>query len=182
KYTSLLQSQMLLAAYRTGDYPRVVQLARSATDASSRGLASLVSGLASYQLRNYSEARASFATTRQAGGPYAQYAQYMDVLTALRGDTTQGAAALVQLQQRATTSTGEFADQVRLTAAQLAYERNAFDQAIQLADAVSANGGYAAPALLTKAWAQYKADKIADAGQSFAAFADRFPQLPERDE
>jgi len=182
KYTSLLQSQMLLAAYRTGDYPRVIQLANSASDPASRGLASLVSGLASYQLRNYTAARTSFAAARQAGGPYAQYAQYMDVLTSLRGDTTQSAAALGQLQQLATTSTGEFADQVRLTAAQLAYERNSFDQAIQFADGVSPNGGYAAPAQLTKAWAQYKGDKIADAGQSFAAFADRYPQLPERDE
>src|SRR4051794_194402 len=69
KYTSLLQSQMLLAAYRTGDYARVVQLANSATDPSSRGLASLVSGLASYQLRNYTAARTSFAAARQAGGP-----------------------------------------------------------------------------------------------------------------
>jgi hypothetical protein len=182
QYASLLQSQMLLAAYRTGNYQRVVELAKTATDASSRGLASLVSGLASYQLRNYANARASFAAARQAAGPYALYAQYMDVLTGLRVDTTQSAAALGQLETVASAAPAEFADQVRLTAAQLAYERGMYDRAITLADAVSGNRGYAAPALLTKAWAQYKADRIADAGQSFAAFADRYPQLPERDE
>ena len=182
RYNGLLQSQLLLAAYRTGDYAGVVNLARSANDPATRGLAGLVSGLASYQLGNLAEARQSFAAAQQVGGPYAQYAQYMDILTALRTDTTQGASALQRLTTLASAATGEFADQVRLTAEQLAYERGAYDQAITLADAMSPNSGYAASALLTKAWAQYKADRVADAGQSFAAFADRYPQLPERDE
>jgi len=182
RYASLLKSEMLLSAYRMGDYARVVQLANTSDDPATRGLASLVSGLASYQLRRYNDAHAAFARAQQAAGPYTQYARYMDVVTTLRADTAQTAPALAQLEAIASASTGDFADQVRLTAAQLAYERAAYPQAISLADAVSSNGALAAPALLTKAWAQYKADRIADAGQSFATFADRYPQLPERDE
>jgi hypothetical protein len=182
RYASLLKSQVLLSAYRMGDYARVVQLANASDDAATRGLASLVSGLASYQLRRYNDAHASFARAQSAAGPYTQYARYMDVVTTIRADTAQAASALSQLETIASASTGDFADQVRLTAAQLAYERGAYPQAVSLADAVSNNGALAAPALLTKAWAQYKADRIADAGQSFASFADRFPQLPERDE
>jgi len=182
RYTSLLKSQLLLAAYRMGDYARVVQLAATSDDPGTRGLASLVSGLASYQLRNYSEAHASFARAQQAGGPYTQYAHYMDVVTTLKADTAQAAAALTELQSIASAASGDFADQVRLTAAQLAYERGAYPQAASLADGVSKNSALAAPALLTKAWAQYKSDQIADAGQTFATFADRYAQLPERDE
>ena len=182
RYTTLLRSQMLLAAYRMGDYNRVLQLANGPDDAGTRGLASLVSGLASYQLRRYNDAHTAFTRAQQAGGPYTQYAHYMDVVTTLKADTAQAASGLAQLQAIAASATGDFADQVRLTAAQLAYERGAYPQAVSLADAVSTNGALGAPALLTKAWAQYKADQIAEAGQTFAAFADRYPQLPERDE
>lgn len=184
KYASLLQSQLLLAAYRTGDYAGVVRMARSATEPSTRGLAALVSGLASYQIGNLDEARRSFADARQAGGAYAPYAEYMDVLTTIRMDTARSASALQQLQLLGSSATGgeEFADQVRLTAAQLAYERGAYDEVVSIVGSISDSSGYAAPALLTAAWAQYKAERIDDAGQRFARFADRHPQLPERDE
>jgi TolA-binding protein len=182
RYAPLLHSQLLLSAYRTGDFARVAELVQGPQADQARGLAALVAGLASYQLRNYPSAATKFATAKAAGAPYAPYAEYMDILTSLRTDTTRSAAALARLEALAQTATGSFADQVRLTAAELAYETNAYDRAITFANAVTPNGGLAPLALLTKAWAQYKNKDIAGAGQSFAAFADHYPLLPQRDE
>jgi hypothetical protein len=53
---------------------------------------------------------------------------------------------------------------------------------VQLADAISRTGGLAAQAQFTRAWALYKSDQLAPAGEAFADFATRFPQLPEREE
>ena len=183
RYAPLLRAQLLLSAYRTGDFTRVGTLLQSAggTD-QTRGLASLVGGLAAYQLRNYSEAASKFNAVKTAGSPYAPFAEYMSILTSLRADTTQTAPAIARLEALAQTAQGTLADQARLTAAQLAYETGAYDRAITLANAVTPNGGLAATALLAKAWAQYKAKDIAGAGQSFAAYADQYPQLPQRDE
>jgi TolA-binding protein len=182
RYAPLLHSQLLLSAYRTGDFARVASLVQGPSADQARGLAALVAGLAAYQLRNYPTAATKFAAAKSAGAPYGQYAEYMDVLTSLRTDTTQTAAALARLEGLAQTATGSFADQVRLTAAELAYETNAFDRAITFANAVTPNGGLAPLALLTKAWSQYKNKDVAGAGQSFAAFADQYPLLPQRDE
>ena len=182
RYAPLLHSQLLLSAYRTGDFVRVAELMNGPGGDQARGLAALVGGLAAYQLRNYPSAATKFAAAKAAGAPYADFAEYMDVLTSLRTDTTRTAAALTRLEALAQTAKGNFADQVRLTAAELAYETNAYDRAIALAGAVSPSGGLAPLALLTKAWAQYKSKDIAGAGQSFAAFADQYPMLPQRDE
>src|SRR5689334_15960741 len=182
RYAPLLHSQLLLSAYRTGDFTRVAQLVQGPQADQARGLAALVGGLAAYQLRNYPTAATKFATAKAAGAPYAQFAEYMDILTSLRTDTTRTAAALSRLEALAQTANGSFADQVRLTAATLAYETNAYDRAITFANAVTPNGGLAPLALLTKAWAQYKNKDIAGAGHSFAAFADQYPLLPQRDE
>ena len=182
RYAPLLNSQLLLSAYRTGDFSRVSSLVQGGAQEQSRGLAALVAGLAAYQLRNYPTAATRFAAAKAAGAPYAQFAEYMDVLTSLRTDTTQTTPALARLEALAQTATGTFADQVRLTAAQLAYQTNAYDRAITFANAVTPNGGLAPLALLTKAWSQYKNKDIAGAGQSFGAFADQYPLLPQRDE
>ena len=182
RYAPLLNSQLLLSAYRTGDFSRVTSLVQGGSGDQSRGLAALVAGLAAYQMRNYPTAATKFAAAKAAGAPYAQYAEYMDVLTSLRSDTTQTTPALARLEALAQTANGTFADQVRLTAAQLAYETTAYDRAITFANAVTPNGGLAPLALLTKAWAQYKNKDVAGAGQSFAAFADQYPLLPQRDE
>jgi hypothetical protein len=182
RYAPLLQSQLLLSAYRTGDFARVAELMNGPAGGQARGLAALVGGLAAYQLRNYPNAATKFAAAKAAGAPYADFAEYMDVLTSLRSDTTRTAAALTRLEALAQTAKGNIADQVRLTAAELAYETNAYDRAITFANAVTPNGGLAPLALITKAWAQYKNKDIAGAGQSFAAFADQYPFLPQRDE
>jgi hypothetical protein len=164
RYAPLLNSQLLLSAYRTGDFARVATLVQGPAANQARGLGALVAGLAAYQLRNYPTAATNFASAKAAGAPYAQYAEYMDVLTSLRTDTTRTAAALARLEALAQTAQGSFADQVRLTAAQLAYQTNAYDRAITFANAVTPNGGLAPLALLTKAWAQYKNKDIAGAG------------------
>ena len=186
RYATILRAQLLLDAYRTGEYARVLTLARSIGEGESspdvRALASLVAGLAAYQNRDYDLARTSFAAAQGTASPYAGYARYMDALTTLRTDTANTAPALAALTAAAASGTGEFADQVRLTAAQLAYEAERYDEALRLASAVDANGGFAAAALLTRAWALYKAGQVAEAGRAFAEFATRYPQLPAAEE
>lgn len=183
RYTPIINAQLMLDAYRRGDYAGAITISRSLEQSQrALGIGSLVAGLASYQLGNYADARTSFAAAAATGAPYGDYARYMDALAMLRADTASGAAALTALQSIASGATGEFADQVRLTAAQLAYETEQYPLAIQLADGISRTGGLAAQAQFTRAWALYKSDQLAPAGEAFADFATRFPQLPEREE
>lgn len=182
KYTSLLRAQELLAAYRAGDYAHAVQMASGMTQDETRGLASLVSGLASYQLHNYNTARTAFATAERTGGEYASFARYMDVLAGLRTDTSQTVPAIAALRSLAGGLQGEFADQVRLTAAQVAYQAGRYDDAASIAGDIAPTSGVGAQALLTRGWALYKAGNVAGAQLAFDAFAARYPQLPERDE
>ena len=183
RYAPILTTQLMLDAYRRGDYAGAITLSKSLGDMQrGRGVASLVAGLAAYQTGNYTDARAAFTAATAAGAPYSDYARYMDALTMLRADTASGAAALTALQSLAGSATGEFADQVRLTAAQLAYELGQYPAAIQMADAISRTGGLAAQAQFTRGWALYKSDQLGPAGEAFSDFATRFPQLPEREE
>ena len=181
RFGRLLRSQLLLDAYRHGDFAGAIRMA-STIDAEDQGLATLVAGLAAYQSGDIAGAKQRFATARASAAPYGQYAQYMEALTTLRSDTTQRAAAVTSLETLASTATGELQDQVRLTAAEVAYEGERYDDAARLAGQVSPSSGLAAQALLTRAWALYKGNNIAAAGQAFDEFATRYPQLPERDE
>ena len=183
RYAPIINAQLMLDAYRRGDYAGAITISRSLGDTQrALGIGSLVAGLASYQLGNYTDARASFAAAAATGAPYGGYAQYMDALTMLRVDTASGPAALAALQTVASAETGEFADQVRLTAAQLAYEIEQYPVAVQLTQAIAPTSGLAAQAQFTRAWALYKSDQLAPAGEAFSEFATRFPQLPEREE
>ena len=183
RYVPILRAQLMLDAYRRGDYPTAIQLSRTiGGDPRSLGLAALVGGLAHYQTGKYAEARTSFAAASGSSGPYAGYARYMDALAQLRSDTANAAPALAALQSLASSAQGEFGDQVRLTAAQLAYETEQYPTAVQLTDGISRTGGLAAQALFTRAWSQYKADQIEPAGESFLQFSTSYPDLPEREE
>ncbi len=181
RFGRLLQSQLLLDAYRHGDYANAIRLAAT-MDAADQGLAGLVAGLAAYQTGDLAGAQQRFTASRSSAAPYGLYAQYMQALTTLRSDTTQRAATVASLESLAATATGELQDQVRLTASEVAYEGDRYDDAARLAGQVSPGSGLAAQALLTRAWALYKGNNIAAAGQAFDEFATRYPQLPERDE
>ena len=181
RYAPILRIQLLLDAYRRGDYQDAVSLAGNAS-ASDPGLASLIGGLANYRLTNYDGARTAFNVAASSGGAYAGYARYMAALAQMAGDTTQTQAAMSALQALAGDALGEFADQVNLTMAQLAYQGGDFDAASAAASRVSAEGGLSAQAALTRAWSLYKASQLDPAAQAFTDFATRFPQLPQRDE
>jgi outer membrane protein assembly factor BamD (BamD/ComL family) len=181
RFTRLLRSQLLLDAYRHGDFAGAIRLAGAMSN-EDQGLATLVAGLAAYQTGDIAGAQQRFAAARSSAAPYGQYAQYMEALTTLRADTTQRANAVTSLEALASSATGELQDQVRLTAAEVAFEGERYDDAARLAGQVSPNSGLAAQALLTRAWALYKGNNIAAAGQAFDEFATRYPQLPERDE
>ena len=186
RHAPLLRAQLLMDAYRRGDDAGVAQYAAALTQgeasAEVRALAALVTGLSAYRQRNWTAARAGFAAAQQGTTPYADYARYMDALALMGGDSAGAPAALTALTQLASNAQGEFAEQVRLTAAMLAYEREQFDQAAQLAGQIPATSGLGAQAMLVRAWALYKAGQIAPAAEAFRDFATRWPNLPERDE
>ena len=182
RYAGLLRLQLMVDAYRRGDYGRATELASGAGVATDRGLTSLVAGLVAYHQNNLPQARTAFAAAAQEGGPFAPYARYMDALAMVRTDTTQLAAAVDALRQVAGSASGVVADQVRLTAAQLAYAAARFDDAISLSGEINAGSGLAAEALLVRAWSQFRANQLDAARESFTQFATRYPRLPERDE
>lgn len=181
QYEPILRLQLLLDAYRSGAYQDAVSLA-SAARGTDPGLSALVGGLANYRLGNWAAARTSFDAAASAGGSYGGYARYMSALSQMAGDTAQTQAAVTALEALAADALGEFADQVNLTIAQLAYQRGDFAAAGTAAGRVSADGGMAAQAALTRAWSLYKAAQLDAAAQAFNEFATRYPQLPQRDE
>jgi hypothetical protein len=185
RFAPVLQPQLLLAAYRDGDYARVVDLSHSLGPAEGgNGAASLFAGLAAYRLGQMPAARAAFDNARVAGagGPFAAYAGYMSVIMDLKQDTTKIAAAEAGVDSMLAGAHGAAADQIRLTLAQLAYEGGRYDRADSEAKQVRTNGAVAAPALLTSAWAEYRGGHVVPAAQSFAEFAREYPELPGRDE
>ena len=182
RYAGLLRLQLMVDAYRRGDYGRATELATGAGVATDRGLTALISGLVAYNQGNVAQARTAFATAAQSEGPFTTYARYMDAIALARSDTSQLVAAVEALRQVAGAATGEAADQVRLTAAQLAYSARRYDDAISLAGQIDAARGLGAQALLTRAWSQFRANQLDAAAASFTEFATRYPKLPERDE
>ena len=181
RYAGVIAAQRMLDAYSRGDYARVRTLAGAKTSG-DRGLISLVAGLAAVQSRDFAAAHAAFAHAQAAGGQFSLYAQYMDALATVAGDSSQGAAALSRLQALSEGSSGAFAEQVRLSAAQTALGVGQYAAAASLADGVPATSGAGAQALLTKAWALYRGGNAAGAAAAFHEFATRYPYLPARDE
>ena len=185
RYASVVGAQLMLEAYRRGDYARVRELARpiaSGTGANAVPLASLLDGLAAYQVSDFAEARAAFARVRAEGGVYAPYAQLMDALARMGGDTTRALEALGALRSLAQVATGPFGDHVRLIAAELAYESGQYASAVANARGVGSGTGLAPQALLTQGWSLYRDGELDAARTAFADFAARYPLLPERDE
>lgn len=182
RYASVLRPQLLVEAYRSGDYARVATLSRSVPSDDATGLTSLVTGLAAYQTGDVANARAAFTRASAANGPFATYAKYMGALAQLRADTAHIGNAVATLESVANQATGAFADQVRLTAAQVAYEGERYDEALRLSGAIGDSSQLAAPAMLTRAWALYKLERVENAEQVFSDFATRYPHRSEYDE
>jgi hypothetical protein len=185
RYAPVVGSQLMLDAYRRGDFARVRELARSvgSTPAGDRlPLPNLLEGLAAYQQGDYKESRAEFAKVRAEGGVYAPYAQLMDALAQMGGDTTRALEALGALRSLAQVATGTFGDHVRLIAAELAYESGQYASAVANARGVGSGTGLAPQALLAQGWSLYRNGDLAAARAAFAEFAAKYPLLPERDE
>jgi tetratricopeptide (TPR) repeat protein len=181
RYASVLRPQLVIEAYRAGDYQRAATLARD-LPAADAGLGALVAGLAAYKTGDMPTARAAFQRAAGAGGELGGYAKYMDAIAQLRADTTQAAAAVATLESVAGAAVGPFADQARVTAAQVAYEGERYDDAVRIAAMVADGSPVAAPALLTRGWALYKLERVDEAERAFTDFVTRFPNRPERDE
>ena len=182
RYAPVVRPQLVVEAYRSGDYQRAATLARDLPPTDATGLGPLVAGLAAYQSGDIPSARNAFQRAATADGSLASYAKYMDAIAQLRADTTQSTGAVSALEAVATGATGSFADQARLTAAQVAYEGERYADAIRIASGISDSSQIAAPALLTRAWALYKLERVDEAERAFSDFASRYPDRPERDE
>jgi tetratricopeptide (TPR) repeat protein len=182
RYASVLRPQLLVEAYRSGDYARVATVSRTVPAGDPSGLAPLVTGLAAYQSGDLAAARSAFSRASTSNGPFSAYAKYMGALAQLRTDTTHAANSIATLEAVANEATGSFADQVRLTAAQVAYEGERYEDAVRFATAIGDSSQLAAPALLTRAWALYKLERVQDAERAFSEFGSRYPRRPEYDE
>ena len=182
RYASVLRPQLLVEAYRSGDYARVATLSRTQSSNDGTGLSPLVAGLAAYRSGDLAGARTAFARASASSGSFAPYAKYMEVLTQIRSDTAHAANAIASLEGVATGMTGAFADQVHLTAAQVAYEGRRYEDAVRIAGTIGDSSQLAAPALLTRAWALYKLERVDQAAQAFNDFATRYPNRSESDE
>jgi hypothetical protein len=185
RYAPVVASQLMLDAYRRGDFARVRELARSVTAAPTGDrlpLPNLLDGLAAYQQGNYAESRTAFGKVRAVGGVYAPYAQLMDALAQMGGDTTRALEALGALRSLAQVATGSFGDHVRLIAAELAYESGQYASAVANARGVGSGTGLAPQALLAQGWSLYRNGDLTAARSAFAEFAAKYPLLPERDE
>ena len=182
RYASVLRPQLLVEAYRSGDYARVATLSRAQSPDDATGLSALVTGLAAYRSTDLAGARTAFARASASNGSFAPYAKYMDALTQIRSDTARAANAVGALESIAAGTAGTFADQVRLTAAQVAYEARRYEDAVRIAGAIGDSSQLAAPALLTRAWSLYKLERVDQAAQAFSDFGTRYPNRPESDE
>jgi hypothetical protein len=182
RFQWLLRMQLLLADYRDGDYARVVDQART-LGADQSGVTSLLTGLAAYRLGQEAAARSAFEAAQATSGPYKTYAQYMLTLMSLKADTAHGVAtAMLALDSLVPSTQSPASDQLHLTLAQLAYEGAQYDRSASEAGLVTATSGLRAPALLTGAWATFRAGKPQPAGDLFATYAHDYPELPTRDE
>jgi hypothetical protein len=182
RFQPLLHEQLLLADYRDGDYARAVEQSRTLGSDPS-GVTSLLAGLAAYRLGQEPAARSAFEAAQASTGPYKTYAQYMLTLMSLKADTAHGVAtAMVALDSLVPSAQSPAVDQLHLTLAQLAFEGAQYDRAATEAGLVPAASGLRAPALLTGAWANYRAGKPQPAGDLFATYARDYPELPARDE
>jgi len=182
RYAPVLRPQLLVEAYRSGDYARVATLSRTQPSNDASGLSALVTGLAAYRSGDLAGARTAFARASTSNGSFAPYAKYMDALTRIRSDTARAANAVASLESIAAGTTGAFADQVRVTAAQVAYESRRYEDAVRVAGSVGDSSPLAASALLTRAWSLYKLERVDQAAQAFADFGTRYPNRPESDE
>ena len=183
RYATVLRPQLVVEAYRSGDYTRATTLARDLPTGETSAVGALVAGLAAYQSGDLPAARTAFQRVASGQGQFAAYAKYMDAVTQLRADTTQAARVVATLESIAASTTAPpFGDQVRLTAAQVAYEGGSHADAVRIASTLPESSPLAAPALLTRAWALYKLDHIDEAERAFTDFVTRYPNRPERDE
>jgi hypothetical protein len=182
RYAAVLRPQLVVEAYRSGDYQRAATLARDLPATDATGLGPLVAGLAAYQSGDMPAARSAFQRVSTANGSLTSYARYMDALAQLRADTAQSVGAVSALEAVAASSTGSFGDQARLTAAQVAYEGERYADAIRIASGIGETSQVAAPALLTRAWALYKLERLDEAERAFLDFATRYASRPEHDE
>jgi tetratricopeptide (TPR) repeat protein len=183
RYATVLRPQLVVEAYRSGDYARATTLARDLPAGELSAIGTLAAGLAAYQSGDLPAARAAFQRAASAQGQLAAYAKYMDAVAQLRADTTQAAGVVTTLESIAASTSGTpFGEQVRLTAAQVAYEGGRHADAVRIASTVSESSPLAAPALLTRAWALYKLDRVDEAERAFTDFVTRYPNRPERRE
>lgn len=183
RYAPILQMQVMLDAYRRGDYATARAQAAKLPSSPDASLADFVGGLAAYQTGDFASARAGFSKVISAGNPaYTPYARYMDALAAMAGDTARSSDALATIAPLSGTGTPGFSDQVRLTSAQLAYQGGKYDEAAKYAGSIPSTSGLAASAQLARAWAMYRAGHFDSSAALFGDFATRFSFLPGRDE
>jgi cellulose synthase operon protein C len=185
RFGAVLRTQLLFAAYRSGDLAQAYTIAREASRDDRSPLSALLAGLVAYQNGDTALARTSFASAQQLASPsgqYADYARYMGALSAARSDTAHPTTALHAFEAALTTANGETLNQLTLAGAQSAMEAGQYDRAAASAAAVEASSGSDAEARETRAWALTRGGHPDQAATVFNDLADHYPQLPGRED
>jgi len=184
RYGAVLRTQLLFSAYRSGDLIRGLNVVKDASHDQQTALSEMVTGLIDYQSGDMAAARAAFTLAQQlaGAGPYADYARYMGAIAAVRADSAHASASIAAVDAALAAATGEGADQLRLASAELAVDAKQYDQAAATAGQVDPRSGSDAAARTVRAWALARSDHSDLAAEAFADLADRYPQLPRRDE
>jgi cellulose synthase operon protein C len=185
RFGAVLRTQLLFGAYRSGDLAQAYAIAKASSRDDRSPLSALLAGLVAYQNGDTVLARTSFASAQQLagpGGPYADYARYMSALSAARSDTAHPTTALHAFEAALTTANGETLNQLTLAGAQSAAEAGQYDRAAASAAAVEASSGSDAEARATRAWALTRGGHPDQAAAIFDELADRYPQLPGRED
>ena len=79
--------------------------------------------------------------------------------------------AFDSLQPLVASSSGPFGDQVRLAAAQLAFQGGQYQAAAEVAAQVSPDGGLLPDAVLARAWSLYRAGQADSSAALFGEYA-----------
>ncbi len=184
RYGAVLRTQLLFSAYRTGDLTRGLSVLKDVSHDEQTTASALVTGLVEYQSGDLSAARAAFTHAQQLAGtgPYADYARYMGAIAAARADTAHPSAAIASVDAALMTATGDAADQLRLASAELAADAGSYEQAAAAASRVDPRSASDAAARTVRAWSLTRGDHPDLSAEAFDDVADRYPQLPRRNE
>ena len=188
RFGAVLRTQLLFAAYRSGeDLAQAYTIAKAASRDDRSPLSALLAGLVAYQNGDTVLARTSFASSRSSSRVRAARTPTTRRIheahwPAARSDTAHPTTAVKAFEAALTTANGETLNQLTLAGAQSAAEAGQYDRAGASAAQSKLRVAGDAEARATRAWALTRGGHPDQAATVFNDLADRYPQLPGRED